>query len=93
MDVQACPPEFRVAFQKHVDAWFGAAKVFSKDTNFNAFMEGFAAGYTKDPSHIGKAKHQSLKWVQAIQATYTKVTEIALAYGARVPESTVRKSL
>jgi hypothetical protein len=40
MDTRNCPPEFRVAFQNHINAWRDAAGAFAQNTPLNAFWKG-----------------------------------------------------
>lgn len=41
MDTSDCPPEFRAAFQQHINAWRDASGYFAQNTPLNAFLEGF----------------------------------------------------
>ena len=90
-DTRDCPPEFREAFQEHVNAWREASTCFSEDTPLNAFLEGFASGYTQDPSLFGASHQKAAIAAQNINSTYDRLVNIAAAYGARVPTSYVNK--
>lgn len=46
IDITRCPPEFRLAFQQHVNAWAQAAPYIQADTPLTAFFEGLYAGAT-----------------------------------------------
>lgn len=89
MDTRNCPPDFRVAFQQHINAWRDASGAFSQNTGLNAFLESFAAGYFNDPSFIGVSQQNAAIANYRINATYNELVNIAVAHGARVPHSVV----
>jgi len=89
INTTACPAEFRMAFQAHVNAWNQATAAFSNNTAGNAFIEGVAAGLTQDPGYLGQAGQQAAYAAQQIDNTYYVLTEIAAKYGARIPRSAV----
>lgn len=89
MDTRACPPEFRSAFQQHINAWRDASGYFAQDTDLNAFFEGFAAGYFQDPSFFGVSERNAAIAAQNINATYNQLVTIAAGHGARIPESII----
>lgn len=91
IDTRGCPQDFRVAFQQHINAWRGASPAFSQNTGLNAFMEGFASGVLQDSSLYGVSQRNAAIAVQGIADTYNRLTEIAAAYGARIPRSIVEK--
>jgi hypothetical protein len=90
MDTRNCPPEFRVAFQHHINAWREASVYLAQNTPLNSFLEGFAAGILQDPSLLGESQRNAVIAVNNINQTYYQLVLIAAAYGARVPESIVR---
>ena len=51
---------------------------------------GAVAGMTNDPSGIGQIQTNEASAQDAVNQTYYQLTEIAAAYGARVPNSGVR---
>lgn len=89
IDTRACPPEFRLAFQQHINAWREAAPYFAQDTGLNAFIDGFAAGLMQDASLVGASGQAAAAASQNINATYYQLVNIAAAHGARVPNSVV----
>jgi hypothetical protein len=89
IDVTGCPADFRMAFQAHICAWQQAAPALGNDNLGTAFIEGFAAGATRDPSFIGQANQQAAAAEQQINATYYELTQIAAKDGARIPRSVV----
>lgn len=90
MDTSDCPPEFRAAFQQHINAWRDASGYFAQNTGLNAFFEGLAAGYFQDSSFYGVSQQNAAIAAQNINATYNQLVTIAAAHGASVPESIVR---
>ncbi len=54
MDTRRCPPEFRVAFQQHRNAWAEAAQVFSQETSLKKYMEELAVRRPQVPPAAGK---------------------------------------
>ena len=87
IDITRCPPEFRLAFQQHVNAWAQAAPYIQADTPLTAFFEGMYAGATDDYSNLGISNHQANVAKAQIGDTYRVVLNVAAAYGARIPES------
>ncbi|HPA21135.1 MAG TPA: hypothetical protein PLU30_25555 [Verrucomicrobiae bacterium] len=87
IDTRGCPPDFRVAFQQHINAWREAAPYFARDTGLNAFIDGFAAGLLRDPSLFGASGQAAAAASQNINATYYRLASIAAMHGARVPNS------
>lgn len=90
MDTRNCPPEFRVVFQQHINAWRDASGAFAQNTTLNNFLEGFAAGFFQDPSFLGASQNNAAIAAYNINATYNELVSIAAAHGARVPESIVK---
>ena len=86
MDTRNCPPEFRVAFQRHINAWREAAGAFSQNTLLNSFLEGFASGITGDPSYLGASQNNAAAADYQIHATYNQLVSIAAAHGARISQ-------
>jgi hypothetical protein len=91
IDLRDCPPEFRVAFQQHINAWRQAAPYFAQDTGLAAFLEGFAAGMSGNDSMVGLTHENASIASQNINSTYYQLVNLAAAYGARVPNSVVSK--
>lgn len=87
IDITRCPPEFRLAFQQHVNAWAQAAPYIQADTPLSAFFEGMYAGATDDYSNLGLSNHQANVAKAQIGDTYRVVLNVAAAYGARIPET------
>lgn len=87
IDITRCPPEFRLAFQQHVNAWAQAAPYIQADTPLSAFFEGLYAGATDDYRLLGLSNHQANVAKEQIGATYRVVLNVAAAYGARIPDS------
>lgn len=87
IDITRCPPEFRLAFQQHVNAWAQAAPYIQADTPLSAFFEGLYAGATDDYRLLGVSSYQANVAKEQIGATYRVVLTVAAAYGARIPDS------
>ncbi|MCB1086370.1 MAG: hypothetical protein KDM63_04945 [Verrucomicrobiae bacterium] len=85
IDLAKCPPEFRVAFQRHVNAWNEAIPYIAADNAANAFLEGLYSGYTQDYSALGWSHQQAQLAAYQIAQTYEEVLTVAAAYGARIP--------
>lgn len=89
LDTRDCPPEFREAFQRHINAWSLGANCFAQNRTLNAFLEGFAAGFFWEPSFFGQTEREIERAVYEINTTYGELTAIAARYGARVPVSVI----
>lgn len=89
VDVTKCPPDFRMAFQAHVNAWLQAVPYLANNNLGTSLLEGLAAGATDDPRYIGQAGQQAAYATQQINQTYSNLTLIAAKYGARIPRSIV----
>jgi len=87
IDVSGCPDDFRVAFQEHVNAWQQFQMAAANDNIVNNVIVGAVAGMTNDPSGIGQIQSNEASAQDAVNQTYYQLTEIAAAYGARVPNS------
>ncbi len=85
IDTRGCPPEFRVAYQRNIDAWETAAPYFEANNPATWFLEGFFGGLANDFSGVGYTDYQARIAAQNIDATYRDLREIAVAYGARIP--------
>lgn len=85
IDTRGCPPEFRVAYQRNIDAWETAAPYFEANNPATWFLEGFFGGLANDFSGVGYTDYQARLAAQNIDATYRDLREIAVAYGARIP--------
>lgn len=90
IDTGDCPPEFRTAFQQHINAWRNASGYFAQNTPLNAFLEGYAAGHFGDASLYGVSQRNAAMAIQNINNTYYALVNIAAKHGAKVPESTTR---
>lgn len=90
LDTRDCPPDFRTAFQQHINAWRDAAGHFAQNSPLNSFLEGMAAGFFQDPSMFGISQQNAAAASQNINATYNQLVTIAVAHGARVPESIIK---
>lgn len=66
-----------------------ASVAFAQNTGGNLLMESVASGLTGDSSYLGAAQRNSNEALGAINATYEQLSEIATAYGARVPRSVI----
>lgn len=87
INTTSCPPEFRLAFQQHVNAWAQAAPYIQADTPLSAFFEGLYAGATDDYRLLGVSSYQANVAKAQIGDTYRVVLNVAAAYGARIPDS------
>ncbi len=87
INTTSCPPEFRLAFQQHVNAWAQAAPYIQADTPLSAFFEGLYAGATDDYRFLGLSSQQANLAKAQIGDTYRVVLNVAAAYGARIPRS------
>jgi hypothetical protein len=89
LDASACPQDFRVSFQQHVNAWRQAQYAYANNTAVNNVIEGAVAAVAENPSMIGAAAGAAAQASQEINSTYYQLTAIAAAYGARIPRSVV----
>ena len=89
IDTRDCPPEFREAFQGHINAWHNAASHFANNTALNSVLEGFYSGFTGDLSMFGQSNYAASQAAEYISITYYQLTEIASYYGARIPRSEI----
>lgn len=89
IDTSRCPPDFRVAFQEHINAWRHAESAYSANTFGNNILEGALAAITENPQMIGQTAFAAGDAFQHINATYYRLVTIATAHGARVPLSVV----
>lgn len=87
--VRKCPPDFRMAYQAHVNAWLQAVPYLANNNFGTAFMEGLTAGITADSRFIGQADQKAEYAIHQINQTYSNLTQIAAKYGARIPRSVV----
>lgn len=87
IDTTRCPAEFRLAFQRHANAWEQSVAYIAADTPLTAFLEGLHAGATDDYRFFGLSNQQASLAKEQIDATYRELKEIAAAYGARIPTS------
>jgi hypothetical protein len=85
VDTRRCPPEFRVAYQRNIDAWETAIPYFQADNPLTSFLEGFFGGLSNDYSAVGFSDYQARGAAQNIDGTYRELRTIAIAYGARIP--------
>jgi len=90
IDVSGCPEDFRVAFQAHVNAWQQFQMAAANNNVVNNVIVGAVAGVTNDPSGIGQIQNDEASARDAVNQTYYRLTEIAAAYGARIPRSVVQ---
>lgn len=85
VDTRGGPPEFRVAYQRNVDAWEAAIPYFEVNNPAVWFLEGFFGGLSNDYSAVGFTDYQARVAAQNIDETYRDLRTIAVAYGARIP--------
>ena len=90
VDVSDCPPEFRAAFQDHVNAWSQAQISYGQNSVANNIVQGAVAALTDNPSSIASLGLQAFAANQDINNTYYRLTMIAATYGARIPHSSVQ---
>lgn len=88
IDTRNCPQEFRVAFQRHVQAWHQAIPYVAADTPLTLFFESLYAGYTGDLTPVGQSNYQAQLAAQEINRTYHELALLAAGYGARIPALT-----
>ncbi len=89
LDVTGCPPDFRAAFQEHINAWRQAQSAYANNTVVNNVAEGVFAAVTENPNGLGAVQDAADSATQDINSTYYNLTEIAARYGARIPRSAV----
>ena len=87
IDTRHCPPDFRRAYQEHINAWRAAESALAMDNNFMAFIEGFGAGYFNDPSMLGASARDADAAILRINQTLDHLVVVASHYGARMPAS------
>lgn len=85
VDTSRCPPEFRVAYQRNVDAWETAIPYFEVNHPGTWLLEVFFGGMSADYSAVGFSDYQARSAAQNINGTYRELRTIAIAYGARIP--------
>jgi len=85
VDTRGCPPEFRVAYQRNVDAWEIAIPYLEANNPETWLLETFFGVLANDSSRMGLSNHQARLAAQNIDATYRELREIAVAYGAHIP--------
>jgi len=85
VDIRGAPPEFRVAYQRNIDAWERAIPYFEANNPGVWFLEGFFGGLSNDYSAFGFSNYQARVAAQNIDETYRELRTIAVAYGARIP--------
>lgn len=85
IDTRACPSDFRVAYQDHIQAWNTAIPYFASDNFLTSVLEGFVGGLIDDFSGVGFANYQAQLAAHDIQETYHATNRIAVAHGARIP--------
>lgn len=86
IDTSRCPPDFRYAFQQHVNAWEQAVPYVFANTGLTAFFEGLYAGYTEDYGVIGTANYQAQMALRYVDSTFHEVKSISAKYGAKIPQ-------
>lgn len=87
IDMESCPPDFREAFQAHVNAWMGTHTELSNQPD--GFWEGAAMGALnsflgEQDGGVSRMASARRYWANQRQATAYRVTEIAARYGAKV---------
>ena len=100
VDLQECPPDFRVAYMKHIHAWDEEAAVHNAKVQVDAQEDDAAAagalatlfGSNESPWSDHLQAEEELKKYEAaatadIRTTFQEVEEVASKYGARVPHS------
>lgn len=85
VDTRGCPPEFRVAYQRNVEAWEIATPYFQADNPLTSFLEGLYGGLSDDYSVIGTSNYQARLAAQNIDETYQHLKMTAVALGAGIP--------
>jgi hypothetical protein len=100
IDLSDCPPEFRVAYMKHIEAWEEAAKVRQAKTELDNQADAAAAAgvlatlfdsnATPWNDHLRAEQEVQRLDVLAsadIHSTWETLEQIASKYGAQVPQS------
>lgn len=87
IDMGNCPPDFREAFQAHINAWVGSHNELRNQPN--SFLEGAAMGAINTflgeaDGGVSRMVNAQRYWAHQRQATAHRVTEIAAKYGAKV---------
>lgn len=85
VDTRGCPPEFRVAYQRNVEAWEIATPYFQADNPLTSFLEGLYGGLNNDYSVVGTSNYQARLAAQNIDETYQQLKMTAVALGAGIP--------
>ena len=100
VDLQECPPDFRVAYMKHIHAWDEKAAVHNAKVQVDAQEEDAAAAgalatlfdssETPWNDHL-QAEQELQKYENVasadVRSTFEEVEEVASKYGAKVPHS------
>lgn len=97
IDLSGCPPDFAEAYFAHAKAWYEFGEVTRDHPNIPTTLEGLVGGFINglmgDPTggafrvqaEIGGWQERARLAYKEVNATYNKVEEIAVRYGARLP--------
>jgi len=107
IDTSACPNDFRAAYLAHVHAWEKLAGVErdaialkADSESAGAMVEAFIRGFLGDPlgpinEDIDARNQLQARYQEAsreVQATFHRVEEIAVSYGASLPSARTGES-
>ncbi len=79
IDVSACPKDFQIAFEKHVQAWRKYQNVAEKWGGFSGFLRGFISGGFA----IIECLDESSDMTRDFKYTLQEVCNIAQKYGVK----------
>jgi len=101
IETSECPNDFRAAYLAHIHAWESMGQVEQQARAFKAdregagdVVEGFIRGFLGDPmgkaNEIQDAQNQLQRAYQSasqqVKQTFNQVEEMAVAYGASLPQ-------
>lgn len=90
LNMEECPPEFREAFRRHINAWESLALQLAREPQ--SFGEGVLQGLLNSlngelDGGSGRMQQARDARVDALLATWGEVEAIAARYGARLPSN------
>ena len=86
LDLSECPPDFRVAYRHHIEAWREAQGVIKElpDTFLQGFLMGAINGFLRNEADGGTARveGQLRRALEGIRETFHEVERIGVTHGA-----------
>ena len=86
IDLSACPPEFREAYTRHIQAWESFANEHGIDGFFKALLTGVLIALTSNPTPLVAYIADQKGISQDINDTWKEVEAIAARYNVRTTD-------